>query len=869
MVQQFNYIIERASRYSTFNEDGEALFSALSELDEETLQDIYQEYGDPDRRFQPVNLLRAESARRLLEGSNIDLSVVDEIKDKIREKDLEYFPGLNEEQLDGFRDYKISKRDIFANWQNLWSIYHTFFYRGTVKETVNQYLDQISQHLLSELELPDYQAHFVDFQGANNFGSVSCWVVLYPMHMNSHRGSYQFFLRFSSSPDAGRMAGDWLEEPVEDDIKKVAGYDEVYTVLRELKDEIISLNQQTRNFFKLSPGVQAADWEWFKTNGVGGISQKDLDIGDISEVETLEELNQLAGLESDSQSSQTRNAWIFKIANSGDVVYTNNGSNTVLGIGIIEGPYFYQEGGRYRHCRKVNWITDKVYDYTPKTHRKRANLFRTDSFSPTDVGRFILNEYVRLYPDLASVFDKYQLPYDRSGIESPEQDPETDSEDSSEVRHWWLNANPKIWAISDFKKGERQTYTTRNERGNKRRIYKYFEAVSKGDLIIGYESSPVKQIRAILEVTKGLHQSEKEGEVIEFELIEKLEVPVSWNELKNDPGLEECEVFINKQGSLFTLSEEEYEIIHSIIDEKNITQEIKLQNSEKLLYDYESDPDKPFIPADEFEKILSLLKRKKNIILQGPPGVGKTFIAQKLAYQFMGYRNNAQIEFVQFHQSYSYEDFVQGLRLTKNGTDLRNGIFYSFCQQAHAHPDRDFFIIIDEINRGNLSKIFGELLMLIESDKRKSHYAAKLTYAEDEEDTFFVPPNLYLIGTMNTADRSLAIIDYALRRRFAFVTLDPVYDELFRLFLREQGVSQSLVNHICSSVEKVNSEIKSDPNLGSGFQIGHSYFCGFRNNQSEEEWYSETLDYEIQPLLEEIWFDNSDKVRQMMKHLEN
>src|SRR5690554_1086704 len=117
---------------------------------------------------------------------------------------------------------------------------------------------------------------------------------------------------------------------------------------------------------------------------------------------------------------------------------------------------------------------------------------------------------------------------------------------------------------------------------------------------------------------------------------------------------------------------------------------------------------------------VSLLKRKKNIILQGPPGVGKTFIARKLAYEIMQEVKDANIEMVQFHQSYSYEDFIQGLRPTqKGGFDLRDGIFYSFCQRALAHPERPFFFIIDEINRGNLSKIFGELMMLIERSEER------------------------------------------------------------------------------------------------------------------------------------------------------
>lgn len=229
---------------------------------------------------------------------------------------------------------------------------------------------------------------------------------------------------------------------------------------------------------------------------------------------------------------------------------------------------------------------------------------------------------------------------------------------------------------------------------------------------------------------------------------------------------------------------------------------------------------------------------------------------------------DASIEMVQFHQSYSYEDFIQGLRPTqKGGFDLKDGIFYTFCQRALAHPERPFFFIIDEINRGNLSKIFGELMMLIEADKRAEKYALKLTYAEDEEDRFFVPENLYIIGTMNTADRSLAIVDYALRRRFAFISLQPDYGDNFRTFLSSNGLSIGMIEHISSSVFKVNEKIKADSNLGEGFQIGHSYFCNFSNTEDENIWWQEIIDFELKPLLEEIWFDELNNVSEMIRLL--
>lgn len=443
---------------------------------------------------------------------------------------------------------------------------------------------------------------------------------------------------------------------------------------------------------------------------------------------------------------------------------------------------------------------------------------------------------------------------------------DTSNEPDDDINYWWLNANPKIWSISKHNVGEKQTYTTHNEKGNKRRIYKHFKAVKRGDLIIGYESFPTKQIKAIYEITQGIHNTGNVEE-IEFELIEKLEIPIHWNDLKNNTLLHGCEVFKNNQGSLFKLTEDEYDIIREIIDDKNIVPEIKLQSGNIKKYKFSEDTDKPFISEKDFLNTVSLLKRKKNIILQGPPGVGKTFIARKLAYEIMHEVRDANIEMVQFHQSYSYEDFIQGLRPTQEGGfDLRDGIFYSFCQLALAHPDRPYFFIIDEINRGNLSKIFGELLMLIEADKRDEKYALKLTYSEDR---FYVPENLYIIGTMNTADRSLAIVDYALRRRFVFVSLQPDYKENFKSFLRDKYLSDEIIEHICSSITALNEKIKKDVNLGEGFQIGHSYFCTYSENENENEnqWWSDILDYELKPLLEEIWFDDLSKVSDILTSL--
>jgi len=275
-----------------------------------------------------------------------------------------------------------------------------------------------------------------------------------------------------------------------------------------------------------------------------------------------------------------------------------------------------------------------------------------------------------------------------------------------------------------------------------------------------------------------------------------------------------------------------------------------------------------FMTPEKYDELVNLLAYKKNIILQGAPGVGKTFLAKRLAYSILGKKDASCIEMVQFHQSYSYEDFMMGYRPVDDGFELKCGAFYNFCKKAEADtdPNSKYFFVIDEINRGNLSKIFGELMMLIEGDKRNEK--VKLVYRDE---MFGVPANVYIIGMMNTADRSLALMDYALRRRFSFFEVEPAFDkQSFKQHLSKYILTTSVVSKVLNRFTELNSKIADEESsgLGKGFCIGHSYFCVKPvAGQSDEAWYSAIIKYEIVPLLEEYWWDDKRKAEDCIKAL--
>lgn len=419
------------------------------------------------------------------------------------------------------------------------------------------------------------------------------------------------------------------------------------------------------------------------------------------------------------------------------------------------------------------------------------------------------------------------------------------SEDDSPW-YWWLNANPKQWSLPDLSVGKERYYSLYNDNDNPRRVFQNFIDARIGDPVIGYQSTPVKKVLSILRVSR-----EQDGENIYFEKVKDLKHPIDLETLRSCPELENMEVFKNPQGSLFKLTDEEYKCIINLINGEY--EERKNDFVDDNSYTKQDFLKEVYMTESKYNSLVGVLKNKKNIILQGAPGVGKTFCARRLAWSMMGKRDDERIEFIQFHQNYSYEDFIMGYKPVEDGFELKKGIFYRFCKKAAEQPDKDFFFIIDEINRGNMSKIFGELLMSIEKDYR----GATVTLAYNGE-PFSVPENLYIIGMMNTADRSLAMIDYALRRRFSFVSMEPGFDsEGFTRY--QKKLKNKTLDRLIDCVKELNHEIAQDKSLGKGFCIGHSYFCG--KHACTDEWLHSIVDYDIIPMLSEYWFDDPNKLQ--------
>ena len=601
-------------------------------------------------------------------------------------------------------------------------------------------------------------------------------------------------------------------------------YDYLLSILPE--EDKGKNNKAATRVWLYAPGENARFWEECQANGKMYLGWDDM--GNLSQYTSkdamIAKMKEVYGADKSYTNDSLSTYDFAHTMKPGDIIYVKKGMHQIIGRGVVTGGYEYDaEREEYHNERTVEWQIAGEWNTEQQLVMKTL----------TDITK---------YPDLVnSLQDLVNGTATNMKVNAT----------TTPSGFWWLNANPKFWSLSEWTVGAEQFYTLLNENGRKRRIYQNFVDAKEGDAVICYESNPTKQILCLAIVSKA-----SDGERIYFKKVETLTNGIDYATFKDVPELQKMECLINPNGSFFKLTAEEYEVLMDIIRESNPITNTKASVSYSK-DDFLSDV---YISESEYEDLCGILEHKRNIILQGAPGVGKTWSARRLAYSIMGERDDDRIGFVQFHQNYSYEDFVMGYKPNSDGGfDLQRGIFYKFCIKAANDPDRKYFFIIDEINRGNLSKIFGELLMLIEKDYRfdyKEGKGTRITLAYNDE-RFAVPENLYIIGMMNTADRSLAMIDYALRRRFSFYPMAPGFNsDGFKYY--QETLDNDKFNLLIDKVKELNKDIVADGSLGLGFEIGHSYFCN--QEAITDAWLRSVVNYEIIPMLEEYWFDNRDKI---------
>lgn len=555
--------------------------------------------------------------------------------------------------------------------------------------------------------------------------------------------------------------------------------------------------KETQNYWVYSPGENASKWQRCQDEKIMCIGWDNM--GDLSFYNSRDKItDKLREISSNSKSSFRNDClalWEFaNVVKPGDIVYAKQGRNKIIGRGVVKGSYQYDtKYDDFFHIISVDWLQVGEWESPQK------NITKT-----------LTN--ISIYTDYVKALENMFL-------------------SSTSRQYWWLVASPKIWSLVDMEVGEVENYTLYNDNGNRRRVFKNFLDAKEGDIVIGYEASPTKQIVALAEVAK-----ENDGKAIYFRKTESLQTPIDYASITTIPGLEDMEYLKNQQGSFYKLTETEYNILIQLIRKFNPI------STEPM--------------TKKHQKYIDLLKEAKNLVLTGAPGTGKTTMAQSIAEE-MG----AEVKFVQFHPSYDYTDFVEGLRPVDNGNgqigfERKDGVFKEFCKVAIKNiadseksvEKKPFVFIIDEINRGEASKIFGELFYAIDPGYRgKTNVLVQTQYQNlvPESDIFakgfYVPENVYILATMNDIDRSVESMDFAMRRRFTWQEIKPEDTQ-------EMLDSLSCAAKAKATMERLNKVIADTDGLGAAYMIGPSYFLKLKENGEN---FDKLWEMNIEPLLKE------------------
>lgn len=620
-------------------------------------------------------------------------------------------------------------------------------------------------------------------------------------------------------------------------------------------------------YWKVAPGDGARFWNECREGGFIALGWSE--IGDLSKVDRAEyerRRDEALSKFSDWTAGGIEQLWKFIEIKAGDRIVANRGTSEIVGVGTVSGEYFFAPNSDYGHRLPVDWEDTTVKTVSePGWRRTLVELSRTK-------------------------FERLTTP---AAVSTPMTAPRRN--------RFWIEKSIVRGRVDreqgDFAVGNCLWSPQRSKSGGD--IYSAMREVMPGDVILHLTDN--EGISGTSRVSESADESFKclagtdwageDGYLVKLRDFAPLEPPLSRGDFlgneKFNAQLHELVsstsgLFFNKnlelnQGAYLTEASPALLAILNDAYRQKTGRNLPYTSSEAgggtsgfasvvmepttQPYSVEDATRGLFIEPSEFREILTTLGAEKNLILQGPPGVGKTFFSKRLAYALLGERSRERVAIVQFHPSYAYEDFVQGYRPTGSGFQLRNGVFFEFCERARSDPAHDYVFIIDEINRGNLAKIFGELMVLIEPDKRGDEESIPLVYSALR---FSVPKRLYIVGMMNTADRSLAVVDYALRRRFAFFDIKPGFDTpRFKTYLLDLGASAALVDRIIQRFGALNIAIADDKtNLGPRYCVGHSYFCPTEEGADlDSDWYQGVVKRKILPLLQEYWFDDPDKVK--------
>jgi MoxR-like ATPase len=402
---------------------------------------------------------------------------------------------------------------------------------------------------------------------------------------------------------------------------------------------------------------------------------------------------------------------------------------------------------------------------------------------------------------------------------------------------WDLVKNLETWAV-----GEEDTWIAS----------RYRREMRPGDLVALWSGGAKAGVYAVAELTgvpfedaapEWMHLAEGETKWwVPLRLTRALEVPLLKTELKEHPILQKLQVITSPQGTNFPVVEPEWRALASLIEEAEEPAppppESTLTDLGRRLY---------LEPEDYLLEVEQLLRDKRQVIFYGPPGTGKTFIARELARFFA--RDSGRVEVVQFHPSYAYEDFVHGFRPVLKGAtvgfEVQPGPLLRIAARAHQDQQHTYVLLIDELNRGNVAKVFGELYFLLE-------YRNESMTLQYSNEPFSMPENVWIIGTMNTADRTIALLDAALRRRFHFVPFYPNRPPIKGLLSRWLHEKNPELYWVARAVDALN-ETLPDPNLG----VGPSHFL---KDMLDERWVKLIWEHSLLPYLEDQFLGEEDKL---------